>query len=1654
MSLPAPFLRLRQAFARQFLYSWQPLPNAEARRQAALVAFITLTIAVIITFTILLTNAVLLLGDSSYRPAPAVWIVAALSVGQAVFQYVLARTRFYRIAANWLAWSNLFGVAFALYFSQNGGISSPEVLAVWLGPVILFATLFLTPLELVLLVLATLGVAIAMPFAIPTLTAADTSGVIGSVVLMAVLAVAITWNRQRSERARIATLLENELFLQRLTHELNQYYWLLDPRSLKPIYLSPGAAAFYGIPEEQQLADPDLTRNQIHPEDRERVLDLVANARTQPYEVRYRMIDPDGRIYWLREHGYPLKDATGRVTRIGGVTEDITEQVAAEQALANSEALFSASFASNPAGMVLSKLRGPVTTINAKFTDILGYAPKDVLGRTATEIGIFAGLDEELERLRAILRSEGRVANTVSRQRHKDGHLVDVIYSAEIVNARGEALLLSMLVDVSAAEQARRALEFQSGLAARITAATQRLNSDSTSPYALIPTLLEQIGQYLNAEICTLSLADERRTGLEDELAWFNPTSSVARKRTLKGTPVMQFRWIAGQLLSGKPVLLRSLADLPPDATGERERFAEVGFIPQIIIPAQLVGQYPVYGIFFVVGDLVTQPTFDTNVQQLLGTLANAFVAAIARHRAGQSLESQLIVEQAGNRIRRAFIETPPSDTPAAIREMLLRFTLATNAIGGVVLAIQPDGRYQRSHAWFSEPVDDLLLMIDQLTTSTFPVARDLAHTEGYFTVDGRGRYPADSPESRWERHPHFHSTLGVFIHLNSHWAGAVLVFAPRQPVYNWQPHEVRLVQLLAETIATTIDRQSTRDALDARLAYEHTVTELLADLIRMEGPQVETNLAAVLKRAAHAMHADCAVLVQYDPTRPNWLRTHYAADPADPMPRLIAALRLADLPTIAADLDADGLIAVSTLADLTGTAERQWAATYGFRGTLGVALPMPEGRAAYLAFFHPPNLETPWGADDRQLTRTLADLLTPILERDYAERALQAEQDHVRAILRAFPDVLLRFDQTGRYTAAYAGNPNDLIAPPELIVGKTIDELLPPDVSAKLHAYIAAAVETGDVQVYEYSLPTAAGVHYEARTVMTDQGELISVVRNITERKQAEADLQTYAGELEQRAHYEQAINDLLALLIRASQTGLSPALTAVLTRAAQFLQADCALILEIAESASGQHLAVFTADPADPFPAQTLAFRLADFPTTMALLAQQGYIAIGVPDDLPGEAEQEWQVRNGFRGVIMVNLPLPDTQLTQLVFARPLGVAQRWTADDLRLARTLADLLTPVLERDRAQRALLEQEANQRAILKAFPDIIMRFDHTGHYLDIDVADPRELFVPRAQLIGQNMLDFLPADLRSLTERAMTAAIATGEMQVYEYVLPTAAGDHYEARMVTTERGELVSIIRNITDRKLAEARMRAYAHELEQRNRDLQDFAYVASHDLQEPLRKIVTFGERLEATYTEVIDARGRDYLLRMTAAAERMQHLRDDLLIFSRVSASVAPRVPVNLNATLADVRADLTLRFEETGGQLRIDEPLPTVIGDPVQLRQLFQNLVSNALKFTASERVPQVRIYPIVPTEAPGVLLCVADNGIGFDPAYAERIFGVFQRLHGRGEYPGTGMGLAICRKIVEQHGGRIWAEGQPNAGARFFIHLPQLSPPSEAPPL
>lgn len=285
-------------------------------------------------------------------------------------------------------------------------------------------------------------------------------------------------------------------------------------------------------------------------------------------------------------------------------------------------------------------------------------------------------------------------------------------------------------------------------------------------------------------------------------------------------------------------------------------------------------------------------------------------------------------------------------------------------------------------------------------------------------------------------------------------------------------------------------------------------------------------------------------------------------------------------------------------------------------------------------------------------------------------------------------------------------------------------------------------------------------------------------------------------------------------------------------------------------------------------------------------------------------------------------------------------------------------------------------------------------------------------------------------------------------------------------ARSPLTEDGRKIGeviLFKDITERRRAEEALAQQAAELARSNAELEQFAFVASHDLQEPLRKIQAFGDRLKAKCDEAKLDAGRDYLERMQSAAARMRRLIDDLLTFSRVISRTEPFATVDLSTIVKEVLGDLEVSVEKSGAMVEVGE-LPTIEADSVQMRQLLQNLIGNALKFQPPGGKPVVSIRGriisqstangqtthltrkaenVVSGEDQVCELIVQDNGIGFEEKYLEKIFAVFQRLHGRQEYEGTGIGLAVCRRIMDRHGGKITAHSKPGEGATFVVILP-----------
>ena len=323
-------------------------------------------------------------------------------------------------------------------------------------------------------------------------------------------------------------------------------------------------------------------------------------------------------------------------------------------------------------------------------------------------------------------------------------------------------------------------------------------------------------------------------------------------------------------------------------------------------------------------------------------------------------------------------------------------------------------------------------------------------------------------------------------------------------------------------------------------------------------------------------------------------------------------------------------------------------------------------------------------------------------------------------------------------------------------------------------------------------------------------------------------------------------------------------------------------------------------------------------------------------------------------------------------------------------------------------------------------------------------------------ELLGRDLRVFMCHEMQvdEIVKAVVDLRTWTGEVEGIRRDGSTLFMEVAAAPNVNSEN-EIVGLVLSfldITQRKHDEAEIEMFVKELKRSNTELEQFAYVVSHDLQEPLRKITTFGDRLRRKCEDVLTDQARDYLTRMESASTRMQGLIKALLTLSRVSTTAQPFARVDLNQTVGGVVSDLAARIYTTQGKVEVGE-LPVIDAEPVQMRQLLQNLIGNALKFHRDGVNPHVTVTAreVEPEEAdttgtpehPSCEIIVQDNGIGFDEKDLQRIFGVFQRLHRRDDYEGTGIGLAVCRKIVERHDGCITAKSHPGEGAQFIVRLP-----------
>jgi len=369
-------------------------------------------------------------------------------------------------------------------------------------------------------------------------------------------------------------------------------------------------------------------------------------------------------------------------------------------------------------------------------------------------------------------------------------------------------------------------------------------------------------------------------------------------------------------------------------------------------------------------------------------------------------------------------------------------------------------------------------------------------------------------------------------------------------------------------------------------------------------------------------------------------------------------------------------------------------------------------------------------------------------------------------------------------------------------------------------------------------------------------------------------------------------------------------------------------------------------------------------------------------------------------------------------------------------------------ITERNRAEKTLRESEEVFRLLVEAVEDYaIIMLDTDGRVTSWNVGAERIKGYRAEEIIGHHFSCFYSNDdvEQDKPNQELRIAAAEGHFENEGYRIRKDGNKFWANVVITALRDDdnqlkgFSKITRDITERKRADDLLQKAFHDLERSNKDLEQFAYVASHDLQEPLRMVSSFTQLLEQRYKDKLDQDAHDFIAFAVDGANRMQRLINDLLEYSRLTTRGKEFVTVDTNSVLAQVFANLQTKIEETHAIITKDD-LPIIVADESQMIRILQNLIDNALKFK-HDSAPIIHLSAHV--KGGFTIFSVRDNGLGIEQQYADKVFQIFQRLNNSKEYPGTGIGLAMCKRVIERHGGKIWFESELGKGTTFFFTIP-----------
>jgi PAS domain S-box-containing protein len=651
------------------------------------------------------------------------------------------------------------------------------------------------------------------------------------------------------------------------------------------------------------------------------------------------------------------------------------------------------------------------------------------------------------------------------------------------------------------------------------------------------------------------------------------------------------------------------------------------------------------------------------------------------------------------------------------------------------------------------------------------------------------------------------------------------------------------------------------------------------------------------------------------------------------------------------------------------------------------------------------------------------------------------------RELIEALPIPVFFKARDGTHLGANQAWESYFGVPRETFVGKKVDDLFShaPDVAAHHRAVDEELWRHPGTRNYELLVPVHDGsLRYTLNYTATFAGEdgevagLIGTIVDITERR---------------RAELRQAIEHRVTRLLAESDT-VASAMPGILAAFCESLGWACGARWSLDANEGG-----FRCEETWSIDDLDIEAFLAESRKNTYRPGQAGFIrrvlGTGQPMWIADLAAEESFLRGkqaataGLRSGFALPIRLGDQVLGAMEFYhREKRLPDAWL---LATGAAIGVQMGQFMARKQAESGLRDSEERFRSLTALSSDWYWETDEHHRFTDLSGGFFEHTQLRPEEFIGKNRWETEPVGL-SPEEWAAHRAVLDAHEPFQDFEYGRESGANAEVRYISTS-GEPIfdaagkfrgyrGVGRDVTERKRAQSVLRAAYDELARSNAELQQFAYVASHDLQEPLRMIGSYTQLLERRYGDKFDEDAREFMGFIVDGATRMKQLIEDLLAYSRVGTRGKELRPVQAQLVLDKALTNLRGAIEASGAVVTHDA-LPKVNVDDTQLVQLLQNLIGNAIKFRNKEETPRIHVGA---DDAGGEWrFCVADNGIGIEPQYFERIFLVFQRLHTRDEYAGTGIGLAICKKVVDRHGGRIWVESAPGQGSKFYFTLPKI---------